>query len=75
MTQLKFAPKLTLKKLKKKKLYLPDVREDDGVWIFKGRNRVAKLIISLLRLAVHILKRSKTCVICPGSLWANQLSS
>ena len=40
--QLKFVPKLTLRKLKKNTLYSPDVGEDDGVWISKGRNRVAE---------------------------------
>ena len=41
-TQLKFAPKLTLTKLKQNTLYLPDVGEDDGVWKSKSRNEVAK---------------------------------
>ena len=40
--QLKFAPKLTLRKLKKNTMYSPDVGEDDGVWISKDRNSVAK---------------------------------
>ena len=41
-TQLKFAPKLTLSKLKKNTLCLPDVVEDDRVWISKARDRVVK---------------------------------
>lgn len=41
-THLKFAPKLTLRKLKKNKSYSPDVGEDDGVWIPRGKNRAAK---------------------------------
>ena len=41
-THLKFAPKLTLRKLKKNKSYSPDVGEDDGVRIPRGKNRAAK---------------------------------
>ena len=41
-TQLKFAPKLTLSKLKKNTLCLPDVVEDDRVWMSKARDRVVK---------------------------------
>ena len=42
-TQFKrFAPKLTMRKLKQNKLFLPDVIEDGGVWKSKGRNRVVK---------------------------------
>ena len=40
--QLKFSPKLTLRKLKKNTSCSPDVGEDDGVWVSKGKNRVAK---------------------------------
>ena len=36
------APKLTLSKLKKNTLCLPDVVEDDRVWISKARDRVVK---------------------------------
>ena len=39
---LKFSPKLTLSKLKKNTLCLPDVVEDDRVWISKARDRVVK---------------------------------
>ena len=38
---MKFAPKLTLRKLKKNTSYSPDVGEDDGVRIPKGKNRAA----------------------------------
>ena len=39
---LKFAPKLTLRKLKHKKFYQPGVGEGGRVWISVGRNRIAK---------------------------------
>ena len=39
---LKVCSKTELQKLKYKKLYLPDVIEDGGVWKSKGRNRVVK---------------------------------
>ena len=51
---LKVCSKTELQKLKYKKLYLPDVIEDGGVWKSKGRNRVVKWITGILCLAVHI---------------------
>ena len=38
---LTFCSKLTLRKLKQNKFYLPDIGEDGAVWISEGRNRVA----------------------------------
>ena len=38
---LKLAPKLTLRRLKLKKFYWPDVGEDGAVGISEGRNKVA----------------------------------